>query len=98
MDRKVVVDGEPMWASRVLRQVTVGPARREEEPQCKALIRQRPGREWTAGEFGQGFGPAGPALRNLAIGVIKTAMPGSVAGAHRRLMMNPELLLKMVGA
>src|SRR5579875_472622 len=41
MDRKVVVDGEPMWASTVLRQVKVRPARHEEEPRCKALIRER---------------------------------------------------------
>ena len=46
-----------------------------------------------------GTGPqAMAALRNLAIGVIKTVMTGSVAGAHRRLMMNPELLLQVVGA
>ena len=39
------------------------------------------------------------ALRNLAIGVIKTVMPGSsVACAHRRLLMNPQALLELLGA
>ena len=38
------------------------------------------------------------ALRNLAIGLIKTVMAGSVAAAQRRLMMNPELLLQLLGA
>jgi hypothetical protein len=41
MDRRVAMDGEPMWASTVRRRVTVRPARREAEGQCKSLIPQR---------------------------------------------------------
>lgn len=46
-----------------------------------------------------GNGPqAMAALRNLAIGIIKTLIRGTVAQAHRRLMMNHELLLALIGA
>lgn len=46
-----------------------------------------------------GNGPqAMAALRNLAVGVIKTFVPGTVAHAHRLLMMNPDRLLDLVGA
>jgi hypothetical protein len=46
-----------------------------------------------------GHGPqAMAALRNLAIGVIKSVLPGSVPHAHRLLMMNHQLLLDLVGA
>jgi predicted transposase YbfD/YdcC len=38
------------------------------------------------------------ALRNLAIGVIETLMPGRVAGARRRLLMQPEQLRQLLGA
>lgn len=47
-----------------------------------------------------GNGPqAMAALRNLAIGIIKTVMPGStVPCAHRRLIMNVDRLLDLIGA
>lgn len=38
------------------------------------------------------------ALRNLAIGIIKTFTRGTVAHAHRRLMMNQDRLLELIGA
>ena len=40
MDRKVVLDGEALWASQVLREVVVRPVKREEEARWKALIRE----------------------------------------------------------
>ena len=40
MDRKVALGGKDFWAAQVLREVKVRPARREEEPHWKALIRE----------------------------------------------------------
>jgi hypothetical protein len=46
-----------------------------------------------------GHGPqAMAALRNVAVALIKTFLPGTVARGQRILMMNPELLLQLVGA
>lgn len=46
-----------------------------------------------------GSGPqAMAALRNLAVALIKTFIPGTVAHGHRVLMMNHDLMLRLVGA
>ena len=38
------------------------------------------------------------ALRDVAVALIQTFLPGTVARGQRILMTNPELLLRWVGA
>lgn len=46
-----------------------------------------------------GNGPqAMAALRNVAIALIRTFMPGTIPEAHRTLIFHPERLLSLIGA